>query len=268
MQDAETIINFFCELKKKIEDTPATSTESHLKELIKVLTSTYDYELARQVRKHPDFSALNTFFSVIWNAFFLDKEKLHSKEIIAGVRPAGIKMSEEKHLANYHVEFDELKMLKMQNQSGEFINIACGAFPESLMQAYQRLSYSEFIGLDFDAEAIDTSRKVAPLCLELFQTKRLVFKCIPAEEYDYSSARVVFIMNSARNKKDIMQRILQTMPDDGVIIARNPPRLGRIIYEDMFEDGGADGFEVFDSIEKNALVTVYALRKFRINSGR
>lgn len=197
-------------------------------------------EVVNAVEKHAAFDSLQTFLSHHWLQNFYAKEVAQGNRMLSGIEPYGLQTTDYQYLINFDPEIMELiEKYAPSEHNYELVMAGCGPYPETLIRMYTSsiCHMSRFNGLDNQHEAITIAKRLCDKFVKPLPNKKLYFTQTLSEQYDYSSAGLIILANSLRNKRKTLERAIATMPHDATIIVRNPMRLGKLIQDDIFKDG-------------------------------
>ena len=89
-------------------------------------------------------------------------------------------------------------------QNGTFVNIGCGAFPDTLMYLSQHSTFEQLIGIDISNDIIF----LADTLLQTFPQRIPVqLHCTDGAMFDFSEADVIFIPGFIHENEDIINQI-------------------------------------------------------------
>lgn len=122
-------------------------------------------------------------------------------------------------------ELDVVQELLPIETRSTFIFVGCGAVSHTMICAKQRFSRAICIGIDHDNTSLMWSRDL------LKAEPDYMFDIANGEDFDYSHASVVFMANALINKKAVLDRIVATLPDGGIVVVRRPVRFSNLLWD-------------------------------------
>ncbi len=267
---ATVAIEYLLSLQSRLQASLETSTQPDgvMAELFTYLTEMDDKRVIEEVRNRTEFPMLCNYFTAKWMDYFERKELSQSAIMIRNPDDGNLVMSSAPHLINYEPEVEAL-IARHSPQPGnrDLVMVGCGAFPETLMRICQIIhAYPRVIGIDSSSEMVESAKQVSARLVKLKPGKPMEFVCDSGASYDYSNAGLAFFANGLKYKRNAVLRAAATMPQDGIIVVRNGENLGRLIYEDVFENGPLDGLELVDSVYIGLESIIYLLKKTPIVS--
>lgn len=120
-----------------------------------------------------------------------------------------------------------------------FVLVGCGSFPVTIFHVFDRVNVPNIVGLDDRHDATRLFQQV----IDKYQLNGMRSVNCSGQEYDFSDAGVIYIANLVSPKKDVLNRIWETAPDNAQIIVREPYSIGRL-WTEKGTDDLCDKFEV------------------------
>jgi len=235
-----------------------TDRNRYMRSLWDLLSAEDDERLAEDIVTHSDFPELYQFYSRIWGQYISSSERIHSISISSGKEtPASVLAIED-----YDELVNEIDLVKISPTDRIFVMVGSGPFPETLMKVYDlKNSFPTVIGVDRCHDSLELAQRIFFSCVQEKVYKKAIFINADGAEYNYEGASVILLANGLKNKRGIIARASQTMADNAVILARNPIRLGRMLYEDILNPIVIDGFKITGYVEPSRLSRTYVLQR-------
>jgi hypothetical protein len=126
----------------------------------------------------------------------------------------------------YYRKAQELDFINFEKKK-IFATVGCGSFPETMLYMYENTNIQNIIGVDDNEEAVYTAGNI----VSSLGLSDVHFRCINGKFFDYKDIDIIYISNFILDKKEILQRIAETMKDDVQIITRIPISLHNIFYD-------------------------------------
>jgi hypothetical protein len=117
-----------------------------------------------------------------------------------------------------HVDFSRCRRFGM---------IGCGPLPVTALHVMERAGVSDCVLLDVSPQAIEWTSKLK----DRFGWTALHPTLCDGSEFDYGGCDVVYVANMVQDKRDTVQRILDTTAPDVQVVVREPWGLGRLWAE-------------------------------------
>lgn len=221
-------------------------------------------EVIKAVEQDKQYALLQSYFSPIWLYNFYTKEVKQVNDMLSGKEAYGLQITDYQYLINFDPEILELiETYAPKHHDYELVMAGCGPYPETLIRMYMSTicTMNRFNGLDSQHEAITMAQKLCERFLAPLPDREIYFTQSPSERYDYGSAGVIILANSLRNKRMTLERIAATMPENAVIIVRNPMRLGKLIQEDVFNGTPLVGITIVKFVPIGIKSSIYVFKK-------
>lgn len=108
-----------------------------------------------------------------------------------------------------------------------FVLVGCGALPATMFHVHDMTDVPEILGLDTRAQAIEALKRIT----RRFGLTRIRPVLGNGGEFDFQGSGVVYVANMVSPKRQVLERIVATAPENVQIILRDPYSLGRLLTE-------------------------------------
>jgi len=172
-----------------------------------------------------------TFFSQCQRRYLAIMEKQASKDAIAvAMGPA---VSAGQNLDGFGREAYERVsgLIGMLPAYSRMVMVGCGAFPATLLWLRDQFSKSFHLGLDLDAQCVETARKLA----EIMGFNDMSFKVMDGKDYDYDGVEFVYVANQVISKKSVLNQVSRSGSVARVVV-REPTRKGELLSQAIRHD--------------------------------
>jgi len=123
----------------------------------------------------------------------------------------------------------EISMINIRN-STSILHIGCGSIPASSILLAKK-TQAKIIGIDIDDHAIKKAKK----CIKnMGLTKRVIVQKMDALKSDLSSYELILISQGLMPKEDFMQKLVDTLSVDQIVILRSFSQDGALNPSDKF----------------------------------
>lgn len=112
------------------------------------------------------------------------------------------------------------------------VMVGCGWRPITMFHLHENTDAREIIGLDVVPDAVETA---AALAAKLGYDRVRTELC-DGVSFDYAGADIVYVASMVSPKQDVIDRILDTAPEDVRIVLWEPVSLGRLWVESSRPD--------------------------------
>ena len=116
------------------------------------------------------------------------------------------------------------ELIGMLPAYSRMVMVGCGAFPATLLWLRDQFSKSFHLGLDLDAQCVETARKLA----EIMGFNDMSFKVMDGKDYDYDGVEFVYVANQVISKKSVLDQVSRSGSVARVVV-REPTRKGELL---------------------------------------
>jgi hypothetical protein len=121
--------------------------------------------------------------------------------------------------------FSELSL----EESQTFVVVGGGHLPVTAIHAIEKVGIKQSICLDISEQTVESVNYLK----DKFSWNQLEGICCDGCDYDYSDADVVYIANMVKPKRDVLNRVIDTVKSGTPIIVREPYSLGMLWTDTM-----------------------------------
>lgn len=107
------------------------------------------------------------------------------------------------------------------------VMVGCGWRPVTMFHLHESTDAREVIGLDVVPDAVETSAALA----RILGYDRMKTAVCDGQNFDYSGADLVYVASMVSPKQAVIERILETAPEDVCVVLWEPVSLGRLWLE-------------------------------------